>query len=187
MTHFQIFYRMNNSKISDEEIDLALLANTTNQWRKVARVVGMTMGQIDFDRRPGLMDIYFAERVVLLIKKGFIEYEGDLSEMRDCEIRLRQNANNDEKSKAESSEASNEFLPKNWEYRVLFKDRHLGIHSVYYDKNGNIRAMDIDPNVPLGSDLDDLRDRLELMLESLDKEILDYHKLEVDIFEKQND
>ncbi len=83
---------MSDPKISDEEIDQALMANITQQWRKVARVVMTTMSQIDSDRRAGLMDLYFAERVVLLVEKGFIEYEGDLGEMRHCEVRRLTNA-----------------------------------------------------------------------------------------------
>jgi hypothetical protein len=90
---------MSGSKISDEEIDQALIANITHQWRKVARIVGMMMGQIDSERRAGLMDLYFAERVVLLVEKGFIEYEGDLGEMRCCIVRLPQDANTIEKLK----------------------------------------------------------------------------------------
>lgn len=78
---------MSNPKISDEEIDQALMENITHQWRKVAWVVMMTMRQIDSDQRAGLMDLYFAERVFLMVKKGFIEYEGDLGEMRYCETR----------------------------------------------------------------------------------------------------
>ena len=78
---------MSNPNLSDEEIDQILMANITHQWRKVARVVMATMSQIDSDRRAGLMNLYFGERVVLLIEKGFIEYEGDLGEMRHCEVR----------------------------------------------------------------------------------------------------
>jgi hypothetical protein len=33
------------------------------------------------------MDVYFGERVVLLVEKGYIEYEGNLGEMRECEVR----------------------------------------------------------------------------------------------------
>jgi hypothetical protein len=33
--------------ITDEEIDVLLLANSSNNWRKVARVVGTSMQQID--------------------------------------------------------------------------------------------------------------------------------------------
>lgn len=83
---------MSNPRIGDEEIDQALLANITHQWRKVARVVMTTTTQIDSDRRAGLMDLYFAERIVLLVEKGFIEYEGDLGEMRYCEVRRLENA-----------------------------------------------------------------------------------------------
>jgi hypothetical protein len=172
---------MSGSKISDEEIDQALIANITHQWRKVARIVGMMMGQIDSERRAGLMDLYFAERVVLLVEKGFIEYEGDLGEMRCCIVRLPQDANTIEKLKPSLPKVSRKFPPKNYQYRVIFKDGHLGIYGVYCDKNGIIRGMDIYPNVPLGYQLDDLRHKLELMLKSLDKEILDDDKLEADI------
>ena len=37
------------------------------------------------------MDLYFAERDVLLVEKGLIEYEGDLDEMRHCEVRRLKN------------------------------------------------------------------------------------------------
>lgn len=176
---------MSSMTISNEEIDQLLMANITHQWRKVARVVGTTMGQIDANRRAGLMDLYFAERVVLLVEKGFIEYEGDLGEMRDCEVRLPQDETTDEKIKLSLLKASKEFPPKNFQYRVVFKNGQLGIHGVYYDNSGNIRGMDIEPNVPLGYELDNLRHKLELMLKSLDKEILDYDELEAD-FDKLN-
>ena len=171
---------MSNPKISDEEIDQALIANITHQWRKVARIVGMMMGQIDSERRAGLMDLYFAERVVLLVEKGFIEYEGDLGEMGNCEVRLPYDVTTEEKIKLSLLKDSKAFPPQNYQYRVVFKNGHLGIHGVYYDNSGNIRVMDIEPNVPLGYDLDDLPHKLELMLESLDKEILDYDKLKAD-------
>ena len=73
--------------ITDEEIDTALLANISNVWRKVAFVIGMTMMQID-EERGGRDDLYFAKRVAVLVEKGFIEYNGDLNQMRQCEIRL---------------------------------------------------------------------------------------------------
>jgi len=171
---------MSNPNISDEEIDQALMTNITHQWRKVARVVGMTMRQMDSDQQAGLMDLYFAERVVLLVEKGFIEYEGDLGEMRSCEVRLPQDATTDEKLKLSLLKVSKGFSPKNYQYRVISKNGHLGIHGVYYDNSGNIRVMDINPKVPLDYNLDDLRHKLELMIESLDKEILDYDKVKAD-------
>lgn len=86
---------MSSSIITDEEIDEALMTNITNQWRKVARVVGTTMGQIDVNRRAELMDSYFAKRVAVLVEKGLIEYEGDLDQMRHCEVRILQKAIDD--------------------------------------------------------------------------------------------
>lgn len=74
--------------ISDEEIDQALLANIADKWRKVAYVVGATMMQIDGRQRVGLDDLYFAKRIVVLVENGFIQYNGDLNQMRQCEIRL---------------------------------------------------------------------------------------------------
>ena len=74
--------------ISDEEIDQALLANIADKWRKVAYVVGATMMQIEGKRRVGLDDLYFAKRIVVLVENGFIEYNGDLNQIRQCEIRL---------------------------------------------------------------------------------------------------
>jgi hypothetical protein len=74
--------------ITDEEIDAALLANITNQWRKVAFVVGMTMMEIDSKQRVGRDDLYFAKRIAVLVQKGLIEHTGDLDHMRYCEVRL---------------------------------------------------------------------------------------------------
>ena len=75
--------------INDEEIDRAILANITHQWRKVARVVMSAMTQLG-DRRAGRNDIYFGDRVAALARRGLIEFEGDLSQMGRCEVRLPQ-------------------------------------------------------------------------------------------------
>ena len=69
-----------------------------------------------------------------------------------------------------------------WNYRVVKKDGFLGIHGVYYDEDGNVINIDIDPNTYVTEDLDDLRNRLELMLESLDKEIIDFESIKKDPF-----
>jgi len=74
--------------VRDKEIDEALLANITKDWRKVAFVVGSTMMQIDSKERVGRNDLYFAKRVAVLVEKGLIEFSGDLDQMRYCEIRL---------------------------------------------------------------------------------------------------
>jgi hypothetical protein len=75
--------------MTEEEIDLALLRNITNTWKKVARVVGATMMEIDAEQRIGRNDLYFANRISVLAKKGLIEHKGDLRRIRHCEIRLR--------------------------------------------------------------------------------------------------
>ena len=72
----------------DDEIDEILLANITSQWRKMAFVIGTSMGQIDPLNRVGHDDLYFAERIVALVNKNLIEFQGDLSQMRECEIKL---------------------------------------------------------------------------------------------------
>lgn len=74
--------------LREKEIDVLLLANITNQWRKVARVVGTVMTLMDREERGGRNDLYFARRVAVLAEKGLIESTGDVSGMRHCEIRL---------------------------------------------------------------------------------------------------
>jgi len=76
--------------ITDEEIDLLLLANSSLIWQKVAKVVGSSMLQVNKQERENKNDIYFAKRVESLISKVLLEYKGDLSNMRNCEIRLKQ-------------------------------------------------------------------------------------------------
>lgn len=74
--------------IDDKDIDSVLLKNMTKHWQKAAFVVGSTMMQFDRQERVGLNDLYFAERLRVLAKKGIIEYIGDLNDMRKCEVRL---------------------------------------------------------------------------------------------------
>ena len=64
-----------------------------------------------------------------------------------------------------------------WNYRVVKKDGQLAIHGVYYDADGRINGIDMDANAPFGEDLEDLRGRLELMIESLQKPIVDYDEV----------
>lgn len=77
--------------LSNKKIDEFLLANVTKEWRKVAFVVGVTMMQVDESQRRGLNDIYFADRVAVLVHEGLVDYRGDLRKMRHCEIRLSEN------------------------------------------------------------------------------------------------
>ena len=58
------------------------------------------------------------------------------------------------------------------------KNGILGVHGVYYDEHGNIQGMDQDPNAPRAETSDELKTMLELMLEALEKPILDYDEVD---------
>jgi len=70
-----------------EIIDQALLSNICHNWRKVARVVGTTMSDLE-ERVFGIPDIFYANRIIQLAGKGLIESQGNLRRMRYSEIRL---------------------------------------------------------------------------------------------------
>lgn len=79
------------SSLTAEEIlaiDEALLRNASAQWRKVARIVGTTVSS-----PPGSLheipDVYYAERVRDLVRRGVLQSQGDLTRMRYSEVRLR--------------------------------------------------------------------------------------------------
>lgn len=68
-------------------IDEALLANASNSWRKLARVACAAMDAT----KPGVMgipDIYFAQRIALLVGQGKLEAQGDMRRMRFSEVRF---------------------------------------------------------------------------------------------------
>ena len=69
-----------------QAIDNALLANTCEKWRKVARVVGTTMMKLP-SRVEGIPDVYYSQRVQSLVKDGLLESQGNLSYMRYSEVR----------------------------------------------------------------------------------------------------
>ena len=61
-----------------------------------------------------------------------------------------------------------------WDYRVMNKAGQLAVYSVYYDDNGKIEGWSEMPFSPEADDLEELRTTLELMLEALTKDILEY-------------
>ena len=69
-------------------IDAALLSQVSNDWRKVAHVVGMAMLSMP-DRPSGVPDVFFAKRVALLVESGQLESQGNLRRMRFSEVRRR--------------------------------------------------------------------------------------------------
>ncbi len=69
------------------EIDRVLLAQASPGWRKVARIVGMTIGELS-GRLPNVPDVYYAQRVRHLVEVGKLESQGNLASMRYSEVRL---------------------------------------------------------------------------------------------------
>ena len=73
-------------------IDECILSNITHQFRKTAKVVASTMGDIG-DDFPGLPDVFYSGRIKHLAAAGLIEAAGNLNRMRHSEVRLAQNEN----------------------------------------------------------------------------------------------
>jgi len=75
------------TQIELQEMDRVLLAQASASWRKIARIVGMTIGALS-DRIPNVPDIYYAQRVRNLVALGKLESQGNLAYMRFSEVRL---------------------------------------------------------------------------------------------------
>lgn len=71
------------------EIDRMLYeaASVTRRFQKVARLVGSVMAQMR-DRLPAIPDIFYAQRIIRMVKLGQLEAVGDLQRMRYSEVRL---------------------------------------------------------------------------------------------------
>lgn len=70
-----------------EEIDAMLLSQSSEKWRKVARVVGWTLMELN-EKYPGLPDVFYSERVQFLVENQSLESKGNLKRMRYSEVRL---------------------------------------------------------------------------------------------------
>jgi hypothetical protein len=70
-----------------ELIDQMILSKCASSWRKVARIVGTALGELQ-GRLPGVPDSYYAQRVALLVEAGSLESQGNLQHMRFSEVRL---------------------------------------------------------------------------------------------------
>ncbi|HLA94788.1 MAG TPA: DUF3658 domain-containing protein [Pyrinomonadaceae bacterium] len=68
-----------------ENIDRRIIASSSTQWRKVARIVGATMQE---DKIGGIPDIFYSQRVRKLVEDGRLESEGNLDYMGRSEVRL---------------------------------------------------------------------------------------------------
>ena len=70
-----------------EAIDDALLAASSQTWRKVAFVVGSALQSLS-ERYSGVPDVYFSERIRALVGSGKLVSQGNLLRMRFSEVRL---------------------------------------------------------------------------------------------------
>ena len=78
------------AQLSDEDIykiDKELLSQACERWRKVARIVGIAMSELE-DRVIGIPDVYYSQRVRLLVESGQLESQGNLEYMRFSEVRV---------------------------------------------------------------------------------------------------
>ena len=75
-------------------IDETLLAGAGPSWRKVARVVGTTMTQLN-KQFPGVPDGFYAQRVATLVQSGKLHSQGNLDYMRFSEVRLASGGQSD--------------------------------------------------------------------------------------------
>jgi hypothetical protein len=77
------------AKLTDADlqaIDATILANSSNRWLKVARVVLHTERALS-DRYPGLSYIFYAQRLIRLAEEGRLDSQGNLEYMRFSEVR----------------------------------------------------------------------------------------------------
>jgi Protein of unknown function len=70
-----------------QAIDDALLKNARNHWSKVALVVDAAMYAYP-DRFLDIPDVFYGDRIKVLVSQGLLESQGNLSKMRFCEVRF---------------------------------------------------------------------------------------------------
>lgn len=68
--------------------DDLLLSHATSHWRKMALIVGYTFGDFMDAEVYQTGDLVLAARLAAMAKAGHLEWRGDLSSMRNCELRL---------------------------------------------------------------------------------------------------
>lgn len=78
-------------KLSPEDLakmDERLLSDCSDRWRKVAMVVGTTMMSDGPSRFENVPDVFYSQRVKVLVENGLLESQGNLDFMRYSEVRL---------------------------------------------------------------------------------------------------
>jgi hypothetical protein len=70
-----------------DHFDPLLMERVTTEWRKVARVIGDTMG-LNSEPYFQVGDIMLLARVIALIGEGKLLADGDAWDMHSCRVRL---------------------------------------------------------------------------------------------------
>lgn len=70
-----------------QRIDECLLSHTSQEWQKVARIIGSTMAVLG-RQFPNVPDVFYAQRIKHLAESGAIETVGDLNRIRYSEARI---------------------------------------------------------------------------------------------------
>lgn len=68
--------------------DPLILAGTSQTWQKMAMIVGRALSQFWSDEIYQTGDLFLSARVRALVEAGQLEWHGDLTKMRECELRL---------------------------------------------------------------------------------------------------
>jgi hypothetical protein len=68
--------------------DDALLRLATREWQRMARIVAKVLDGYFSDGINQVSDIVLGARLAALAEAGKLEWKGDLSNMRQCELRL---------------------------------------------------------------------------------------------------
>jgi len=69
-----------------ERIDKCLLSHASNRFQKVARIVGLSMK--DLNHQFHLPAVFFSGRIKHLVESGALEAAGNLDRMRCSEVRI---------------------------------------------------------------------------------------------------
>jgi hypothetical protein len=97
------------SKADLQAIDAAILANCSDRWLKVARVVCHTADALE-KQYPGLSYVFYTERLCWLAEQGQLESKGYLLYIRHSEIRLPSQSSSGEKTKSKKVQRNRKKL-----------------------------------------------------------------------------
>lgn len=70
-----------------QRIDECLLSHTSQQWQKVAKIIGSTMTVLG-RQFPDIPEVFYAQRIKHLAAAGAIEAVGGMNRIRHSEVRI---------------------------------------------------------------------------------------------------